>query len=737
MAVLEKIRKRSVLLFIIIIGALLAFILGDFLNSGRSLFGPGDTVASVDNVKVKQMDLNEQSENVENYMKNMRAYGQNISADWADPDYRYQQALDAALYQKLMAEELERLGIKVTDDFISQYVANPTSSNDVWQILISQFGANGQETLAYLQQNGIVDPSTYLDAIKNPARYRLDDATAASLAGAWQKMETNLARQTEYNLYNNMLSSMVQPNKADAKAYFDNQNILANVRAASVPMSTVSDSEITVEDSDIEAVYNTNKGAYEILDETREVAYILVPITPSNEDVEKANAATKALVADLMNSEGIQTLANHKGFIHKTEKITKEELGKDFKYAPLRMDSAGIGKGTVKELFSNTDKRSVAKVLDVTTGIEKVVYSFYPVENQHEADSLFANKSVEAVDSVIKALSGGQLVNMQASLVKPDNTGYAGAFASVDNVAEALKSAPLNQYYFVADTVSAQPLQGVLVVKERGESVPVYELEIMDYEIYASEKTRQDLTQQLHNYVANNPTAAQFANDTTGNYNVRFSLIDPNKYTLDKSQITPNTRALVKWALDAKKGAVSPVFSRQRTVFGRGDQPDETQDYLIAVAVVDIYDDFVPYTSQLVKDNLKGRATTDKKAKVLIDKYNGKGKNINEYATAMGVTPQNMNIAFGAGSVGGAAQGKLAAAKKGDVVGPVQGGNAVYVFQVDEVTTPDFNSVDLQTRLNEAGRAFRTPQQGLSMLIGSRKINNNLIKYFTADPTAE
>lgn len=38
MATLEKIRSKSVLLFVIIIVALLAFILGDFLTSGRTYF---------------------------------------------------------------------------------------------------------------------------------------------------------------------------------------------------------------------------------------------------------------------------------------------------------------------------------------------------------------------------------------------------------------------------------------------------------------------------------------------------------------------------------------------------------------------------------------------------------------------------------------------------------------------------------------------------------------------------
>ena len=52
MATLEKIRKRSVLLLVIIGAALVAFIIGDFLNSGRNIFGDGTTVAKVDGEKI-------------------------------------------------------------------------------------------------------------------------------------------------------------------------------------------------------------------------------------------------------------------------------------------------------------------------------------------------------------------------------------------------------------------------------------------------------------------------------------------------------------------------------------------------------------------------------------------------------------------------------------------------------------------------------------------------------------
>ncbi|MBQ7211961.1 MAG: SurA N-terminal domain-containing protein, partial [Muribaculaceae bacterium] len=47
MATLGKIRKQSVLLLIVIGVALLAFIIGDFFNSSRNIFGPGSSVAKV------------------------------------------------------------------------------------------------------------------------------------------------------------------------------------------------------------------------------------------------------------------------------------------------------------------------------------------------------------------------------------------------------------------------------------------------------------------------------------------------------------------------------------------------------------------------------------------------------------------------------------------------------------------------------------------------------------------
>ena len=71
MATLEKIRKRSVLLLVIIGAALVAFIIGDFLNSGRNIFGDGTTVAKVDGEKIDYLAFQQRYTNLLNKTKTL------------------------------------------------------------------------------------------------------------------------------------------------------------------------------------------------------------------------------------------------------------------------------------------------------------------------------------------------------------------------------------------------------------------------------------------------------------------------------------------------------------------------------------------------------------------------------------------------------------------------------------------------------------------------------------------
>lgn len=75
MATLQKIRSNSVLVLIIIGAGLLAFVIGDFFTSGRTLFGTGSTVAKVDG---QAIDVQEFQRNVEQAAQQAQAAGRKV-----------------------------------------------------------------------------------------------------------------------------------------------------------------------------------------------------------------------------------------------------------------------------------------------------------------------------------------------------------------------------------------------------------------------------------------------------------------------------------------------------------------------------------------------------------------------------------------------------------------------------------------------------------------------------------
>ena len=112
MATLEKIRSKSVLLFVIIIVALLAFILGDFLTSGRTYFGSGTTMAKAGSAKVDYHDYQNRMEQLNEQQRNQQ--------QTPDNDEMSQQVLRQILFEKMLEQEYSDLGITVTDSEITE-----------------------------------------------------------------------------------------------------------------------------------------------------------------------------------------------------------------------------------------------------------------------------------------------------------------------------------------------------------------------------------------------------------------------------------------------------------------------------------------------------------------------------------------------------------------------------------------------------------------------------------------
>lgn len=119
MATLEKIRSKSTLLLIVVGAALLAFIIGDFFTSGRTLFGTGTTIAKVGNEKIDIQEFQRRYEEV-----NQQYQQQNTKMD---PAALQQYVLNQMIQERLINKEIEDLGIEVTDNELSKAMLGPNA----------------------------------------------------------------------------------------------------------------------------------------------------------------------------------------------------------------------------------------------------------------------------------------------------------------------------------------------------------------------------------------------------------------------------------------------------------------------------------------------------------------------------------------------------------------------------------------------------------------------------------
>ena len=686
MATLEKIRNRSLLLFTIIIVALLAFILGDFFNSSRTLFGPGTAAAEVAGEKI---DIHEFNRRVEEQHQSMQAQGYT-----AIDNARLQSSvMSQMIYETLMKKEFDNLGITVTDKELSMAMSGETTLPMVTQLI---------------NQYGFQRPEEFYEMAFNSAKYQIPQEQAVQLQQAWQELENNVVEQLKAYKFQSLFAGALVANKLDAKALFEENSTVSTIEYAKVDFSTLNDDDFKPTDEEIAAKYNDNKNRYRLNEETRKVDYILVDIVPSEEDLNKAYAEVQEGLNILNSQEGCEGLSGN--FV--VNNVTNPKKAMRSEALKNMLDTMAVGKATQLSFANNT--YTLIKLLGVNANQQDTIkFDFATV----------AVKDVAQRDSILNVLNaGGKFEDVKAENVQRDNK-----VCLLDQGAEQLKEifeGAVDGKYFTPDT--AANATAIRLVKLNGYTTPVttYNLAEITYTVDASTTTINNLNAKLRDFLAKNNTAEKFSEEAVkAGYNVFPAEVTPSSLSVANIE---NTRNAAKWVLGAKVGEVSDIFD------------DEQGGKLLAVALKADYKDFTPASDPALNEYLKTQVVNDKKASKLIADFKGKGKTIAEYAGAMNSSIDTAEVAFGQRAISGFGmnESELAAevanAKQGSLVGPIQTNNSVVVFQVDNVAKAgrefDFNSdaanFNRQFGGNVLGRNLYL------LLLGNKKVKYNLLNFY-------
>ncbi len=230
---------------------------------------------------------------------------------------------------------------------------------------------------------------------------------------------------------------------------------------------------------------------------------------------------------------------------------------------------------------------------------------------------------------------------------------------------------------------------------------------------------------ELQDFLDKNKTAADFdKNAPQANYTALPAKVTPSTPQLGRLD---DSRDMVAWAMKAKKGQVSPIFG------------DESAGRLVAVALNDIYESgYIPATDPDVRQALLIELRNNKKAADLIGQYKGKAKDLAGYSKLMGVDVDTTTVNFGQIFIPGLGVGEseitaqVANAKKGQLVGPIQGSSGVIVLQVNSIDNAGrpYNFDESAMMYNQQRGVGVLMRQITPILVGKKKVTNNMLEFF-------
>lgn len=688
MATLEKIRSKSVLLLIIVGAALLAFIIGDFFTSGRTLFGTGTTIAKVGDTKV---DIHEFQNRVQAAQQQVQQSGQRVEGAVLQ-----QQVLEAMIAEKLFMKETEALGLTVTDQ-------------ELTEMMVGRNSAYVDRMVA--QQFGLPDASTLHDMAFNPTKYGVPQENAAQLQAYWLELESNIENMLLQQKFQNLFNGLLVANNLDSKSLYDETNPTANIVYVKKEFSSLPDADFAVENSDIDKLYDSEKGLYALDEPVRLVNYIAVNIIPSAADIMAGQKKVEDALLALNEQNETQGIAGDNEFVVDRIALAQADVDNQSQLKAA-LDTLSVGRAVL--VSRNGNEYNIAKLLSKSNQSDKVTL-----------DMLMVQGTREQIDSLTAVLNSGVDFDSVAASPLVAQSQKATEVSLIDANASMVKELIADRatgVYFAPDTLAQNGR--ILRIAERAVPTTVYEIAAVSYTTEPSVTTVNELEASLNNYVAAHKTAKEFADSAqAGGYTVFPFYVTPSSASIGNVN---DSHSAVSWTFDAKKGDVSPVMG------------DVQNGSLLAVALEDIYVGYTPARDPQLKEALTRRARNAKKADKLLADYAGKADNIQGYAQLMGVEPDTTAVNFGQQYIAGLGvgeselQGRVAAAGAGELVGPVKTNNAVVVLQVIDIDNEGrpYSAEESATRFMQQRGAQRLSGNLSAILMGNKKVSNNITTFY-------
>ena len=661
MASLQRIRNHGALLIAIVGLAMLAFILGDFLNSGSSFFNRSrENVGVIEGQKIHYTEYEAAKDQLTEVYKI-----ESGRSDFDEDTYAQirNQVWNMMMMDYTLRAQAKEIGMDVTVDELSELCIGENPH----QILRSR--------RAFMDENGQFNRDAVknlIAAINDGSEEAAQNANLQQAKTYWLYWEKAVRISYMQEKYTALLQHLLKANSLDAEFAFDSRQKGVSAEYAMQPYYTVADSLVKVSEGDIKKLYNQKKEQFKQTP-NRAIKYVAFNIVPSEDDFKAAETLMNNLQEEFKTTDDIALVVNtNSDIMYDGRDYSEETVPAQFKEFAFAKDAKA---GDCTEILFENNTYAMARIM-------KAGYSL--------PDSVELKAIVE----------GGE----------DQELGWFKADQLPKNIAEPALNGKRGDKFTVAQGMGEQTYE----IMEIGKPTPKVKLAILAREVTPSSKTYSIIYNNAKQFIVtnNNAEAMEKAAQEAGmavipQYNLTA--------TTDKVGQLKGSRTIVRWAFDAKEGAVSDVF--------------ECGDQFIVAALTEVNDG--EYRSlDAVRAELTFEATNNAKAAYIKKQLKG-AETLEAAAQIMNQPVQHIervslaDSRFGNAGMEPAVIGKTIALGENALSEPIQGNMAVFVVKTGAAN----NAADeLNTEVEKAqleSRYAYLPYQAIQLVEDKADVTDN------------
>jgi peptidylprolyl isomerase/peptidyl-prolyl cis-trans isomerase D len=327
MAVLAKIRERSMFLIIIIGLALFAFVLdpstlGDFFNSS----------------KVNEIgEINGETISRQAFASELEAYKQQVGNRISEMQAS-KNVWDNIVRKKIYQNQLSEAGITVGE-------------SDVWREVIN--ASSVQNNPQFQNEIGTFDELKFKQFLADTKENN------SQMWAAWSNYMNKIRENAEKNTYNNLVTAGLGASLKEGEFQYFSDNTKLTTQFVFVPYSSIADSLVSVSKSEISSYIKENATNFKV-DESRDISYVKFDITPTSEDENLIKEEVAGFIEDL------KTSSNEKEFLDEND--SDSDLDENFKFenSVNKTVSSDIFKGSKGAVVGPYKDKGFFKISKIT-----------------------------------------------------------------------------------------------------------------------------------------------------------------------------------------------------------------------------------------------------------------------------------------------------------------------------------------------------------------------------------